>query len=93
MANFETTPPVTTDCKRQSKVSLPVKRWACVDWRFDVASNSLEFLLDGKSVTPVAGLELPPGPHKITCATSDGKTQSATVVVPEGGTTRYKFTL
>ncbi len=55
MANFETTPPVTTDCKRQSKLSLPVKRWACVEWRFDVTSNSLEFWLDGKRVTRVAG--------------------------------------
>jgi hypothetical protein len=55
MANFETTPPVTTDCKRQSKLRLPVKRWACVEWRFDVASDSLEFWLDGKRITRVAG--------------------------------------
>ena len=32
MANFETTPPVTTDCKQQSKLTLPVGRWACVEW-------------------------------------------------------------
>jgi hypothetical protein len=55
MANFETTPPVTTDCKRRSKLSLPVKRWACVEWHLDVASDSLEFWLDGKRVTRVAG--------------------------------------
>ncbi len=55
MANFETTPPVTTDCKRHSKLHLPVRRWACVEWRFDVASDSLEFWLDGKRITRVAG--------------------------------------
>jgi hypothetical protein len=56
MANFETTPPVTTDCKRQSALALPLKRWACVEWRFDVAKNELEFWLDGTRVTRVAGL-------------------------------------
>jgi hypothetical protein len=55
MANFETTPPVTTDCKRQSRLVIPVKRWACVEWHFDVASDSLEFWLDGKRITRVAG--------------------------------------
>jgi len=55
MANFETTPPETTDCRRQSKIELPVKRWTCVEWRFDVAANALEFWLDGKRVTRVAG--------------------------------------
>ena len=37
MANFETTPPVTTDCKQQSKRTLPVRRWACVEWHKEVA--------------------------------------------------------
>lgn len=55
MANFETTPPVKTDCKRQSKLALPEKRWACVEWHFDVAKNSLEFWLDGKRAVRVAG--------------------------------------
>ena len=55
MANFETTPPVTTDCKQQSKLTLPVKRWACVEWYMEVASNELEFWLDGHKVTRVQG--------------------------------------
>lgn len=54
MANFETTPPVKTDCKRQSKLVLPEKRWACVEWHFDVEKNLLEYWLDGKRVTRVA---------------------------------------
>jgi eukaryotic-like serine/threonine-protein kinase len=46
-----------------------------------------------RGATPVAGLELPAGTHKIACAPESGKTQHATVVVPEGGTARYKFEL
>ena len=53
MANFETTPPVTTDCKQRSALSLPVKRWACVEWRLEVASNELEFWIDGKRIAHV----------------------------------------
>jgi hypothetical protein len=55
MANFETTPPVSTDCKQQSRRQLPVARWACVEWHFEVASQKLEFWLDGKRVTAVTG--------------------------------------
>jgi hypothetical protein len=55
MANFETTPPVTTDCKQRSALSLPLKRWACVEWHLEAASNELEFWLDGKRVARVRG--------------------------------------
>ncbi len=53
MANFETTPPVTTDCRRQSKRALPVRRWACVEWHFDIASNEMQFWIDGRQITRV----------------------------------------
>jgi polysaccharide lyase-like protein len=53
MANFETTPPVTTDCRQQSKRRLPVRRWACVEWQFDIASNEMQFWIDGKPITHV----------------------------------------
>jgi hypothetical protein len=46
-----------------------------------------------RGATPVAGVELPAGPHKISCTTPDGKVQQATVTVPADGTARYKFTL
>lgn len=55
MANYETTPPVTTDCKQQSQRQLPVRRWACVEWHMAVASQQMEFWLDGKRVTRVTG--------------------------------------
>jgi hypothetical protein len=46
-----------------------------------------------RGATPVAGLELSAGAHKVTCTTADGKTQQATVVVPVDGTARHKFAL
>ena len=51
--------------------------------------------VDGKAVgaTPVAGIELSAGPHRLTCTTAEGKAQSASVVVPTDGVARYKFTL
>ena len=47
----------------------------------------------GRGATPVAGLELSAGSHKVTCTTADGKVQSAVVSVPADGVARYKFTL
>ena len=61
MANFETTPPVTTDCKQMSTRTLPVRRWACVEWHMEVASNEMQFWLDGKPVVRVAGKATAPG--------------------------------
>ena len=55
MANFETTPPVTTDCKQPSSMKLPVRRWTCVEWHMEVASNEMQFWLDGRKVVHVAG--------------------------------------
>jgi serine/threonine-protein kinase len=46
-----------------------------------------------RGATPVAGVELSAGAHRVTCTTPDGKTQSASVTVPADGTARYKFTL
>ena len=46
-----------------------------------------------RGATPVAGVELSAGTHRVTCTTADGKAQSATVTVPADGTARYKFTL
>ncbi len=46
-----------------------------------------------RGATPVAGIELPAGPHKVTCVTGDGAAQSATVTVTADATARYKFSL
>jgi len=55
MANFETTPPVKTDCMQQSKRALPVRRWACVEWHMAVATNEMQFWIDGKPIVHVKG--------------------------------------
>lgn len=47
-----------------------------------------------RGATPVAGIELPAGVHKVTCTTADGKTMNASVTVQgDGAVTRYKFAL
>jgi serine/threonine-protein kinase len=46
-----------------------------------------------RGATPVAGIDLSAGPHKVTCAPTDGKAQTANVTVAADGTTRYRFTL
>jgi hypothetical protein len=65
--------------------------------KLNVATNSgwCNVAVDGanKGATPVAGLELSAGPHKVTCTSPDGKSQTATVTVPTDGTARYRFTL
>jgi hypothetical protein len=55
MANFETTSPVTTDCRQRSEIKLPVRRWACVEWHLDVRTQELEFWIDGVRITSVSG--------------------------------------
>jgi hypothetical protein len=55
MANFETTPPVTTDCKVKSARALPPGRWTCVEWHLKAASNEMQFWLDGREVVRVSG--------------------------------------
>ena len=60
------------------------------------ASNGwCNIAVDGvqRGATPVAGLELSTGPHRVSCTTPDGKTRDATVSVPPDGTARYKFVL
>jgi serine/threonine-protein kinase len=46
-----------------------------------------------KGPTPLAGVELSSGPHRVTCTTGEGKTHTTTVNVPIDGTARYKFSL
>ncbi len=46
-ANFETTPPVRSDCRQHSARALPVAQWACVEWHFNGDANEMQFWLDG----------------------------------------------
>jgi serine/threonine-protein kinase len=46
-----------------------------------------------KGPTPLAGIELSAGPHRVTCTPEGKAAQSQTVDVPKDGTGRCKFTL
>jgi serine/threonine protein kinase len=46
-----------------------------------------------RGMTPVGGIELPAGPHRIDCAPPSGKPRSVNVTISEGASARYKFSL
>ncbi len=46
-----------------------------------------------RGATPIAGLEVSAGPHKISCTPPEGKVVSATVTVAANDVTRHRFTL
>jgi hypothetical protein len=63
MANFETTPPVRSDCWQHSASRLPVQRWVCVEWHFVVARNELQFWLDGEELADLHVVDRGSGPQ------------------------------
>jgi hypothetical protein len=52
-ANFETTPPVRTDCRRHSARELPIAKWTCVEWHFDGEKNEMQYWLDGTELEDI----------------------------------------
>ncbi len=46
-----------------------------------------------RGATPVAGIELGSGTHRVGCVGPDGKSQAAMVTVSADATTRYRFTI
>jgi hypothetical protein len=52
-SNYETTPPVRSDCRQHSARTLPVGRWTCVEWHFDGAANEMQYWLDGEELTDI----------------------------------------
>jgi len=50
MANYETTPPVRTDCWKHSQTRIPVGQWACFEWHFVQASNEMQLWLNGNEL-------------------------------------------
>ena len=38
------------DCYKTSTTPFPLKRWACVEWKFDGVANEMHYWLDGKSL-------------------------------------------
>lgn len=62
MANFETTPPIQTDCWQHSASRLPVQQWSCVEWHFVAATNEMQFWLDGEEIVDLRVKEQGKGP-------------------------------
>jgi hypothetical protein len=75
MTNFETTPPVKSDCWQHSASQLPVQEWACVEWHFVVARNELEFWLNGTELSDlhVQGRAQAPGSGCLSTAELGGE--------------------
>ena len=46
-----------------------------------------------RGVTPLAGLDVPAGMHRLDCVSPTGKTRTASVSIAEGTATHYRFTL
>jgi hypothetical protein len=57
MANYETTPdgnpPVRSDCYDHSASTMPVQQWACVEWHFVVATNEMQYWLNGSELADI----------------------------------------
>jgi hypothetical protein len=52
MANFETEG-VSTDCWDHSDTVMPTQSWACIEWRFVVASDEMQLWLDGVEIEDI----------------------------------------
>jgi hypothetical protein len=53
MANYETTPPVATDCWDHSASVLPKAEWTCVEWHFTVATNDMQFWMNDTEISDI----------------------------------------
>jgi serine/threonine-protein kinase len=95
--NAPSSPPATHRPHSSPPSASPAPQPAAGNGKLNVgaAGGWCNVTVDGaaRGATPVAGIELGSGPHRITCATSDGKTQVATVTVTADATTRYRFTI
>lgn len=49
MANFETEG-VASDCWNHSQTVMPTQTWTCLEWRFNTATDEMEFWLDGTAL-------------------------------------------
>lgn len=52
MANFETQGKAT-DCWDHSETVMPTQTWACLEWRFNTATDEMQFWLDGTELSDI----------------------------------------
>ena len=56
-ASYDSSPrPPTTDYSRRSASTMPLDRWACLEWHFKGDSNELHFWLDGVELVDMSVL-------------------------------------
>jgi hypothetical protein len=60
-----------------------------------VSSPACQVTIDGnaRGTTPLMGLDLSAGVHRVDCVAASGKGKSASIAVVEGGATHYAFTI
>ena len=49
MANYDSGP-AKSDCWHHSQTTIPLNKWACVEWQFDGPASTLRFWLDGQPI-------------------------------------------
>jgi serine/threonine-protein kinase len=61
----------------------------------NASPGSCSVSIDGvkSGATPLIGMEIQPGLHRLECAAASGRTKTANVNVSEGATTHYRFAL
>jgi hypothetical protein len=59
MANYETNMGVSTDCYSHSATRMPTQSWACVEWRFAVATNEMQMWLNGTELNDLHVIDRP----------------------------------
>jgi serine/threonine-protein kinase len=61
----------------------------------NASPGSCSVSIDGvtRGATPLTGMLITPGVHRLECAAASGRTKTANVNVSEGGTTHYRFAM
>ncbi len=49
MASYDTFG-ANTGCWKDSQTAVPVKKWVCIEWKFETAKNEMTMSVDGKAV-------------------------------------------
>lgn len=87
-------PTVSVNSLPGAKNATPVARGS---GRLNVAASPgwCTITIDGTEhgPTPLAGVDLPAGPHRIVCKPATGKARTANVVVQDGASAKYRFAL
>ncbi len=75
--------------------SLPPKPTGTGKLNVGASGGWCNVSVDGvpRGPTPVAGLDLPAGAHRVSCTTEDGKVQNASVSIKPDETVRFRFAL